>query len=73
MDQRDETVSGFGVRWKRLLTDLAIVGALSLCQAWGSMLQRAGSGYFGAMLMTMALVMAFALGKTLGERRGIAS
>jgi hypothetical protein len=54
------------------MTDVRILVALSLYQSCGSRQPRAGNGYLGGMLMTMALLLAFAPGKTLGARRDTA-
>ena len=60
-------------RQKRLLTDLAVIVALGACQIWGLSLAGTGSLFAGRLLQTLALVMAFAIGKSLGARRGMAS
>jgi len=59
-------------QWKRFLIDASVLAALSVCQTWGMHLQQAGNRFRGGWLAVMALVIAFAAGKTLGARRGTA-
>jgi hypothetical protein len=70
MPQNEGFPPPFVFSGKRLLIDLSIIGALSLCQTWGLLLTRSGNLFAGTGLTAGSLVLAFGIGKALGARRG---